>query len=202
MARPISGARILLMPRKIVSGERATLAVLDVAGRLTPGVTVVFSDGEKIKTDATGRVSDRTLAQTRSADAGSKFARRFAGERIPTLEEALRLARGRINLYLDCKDVDPKRLADDVLAAGMGRQVVVYAGPDVIRAVRAISGDAIGLMTKWRPAFGVAQWVDDVRVHAAGILRRLQDGTMPCDGPWPADQIAVFEHWTETGMRP
>jgi hypothetical protein len=50
-----SGARILLLPRKLVSGERATLAVLDVAGRLTPGVTVVFSNGDKVTTDATGR---------------------------------------------------------------------------------------------------------------------------------------------------
>lgn len=38
-----------------MSGERATLAVLDVSGRLTPGVTVEFSDGETLKTDATGR---------------------------------------------------------------------------------------------------------------------------------------------------
>jgi hypothetical protein len=50
-----SGARILLLPRKIVSGERATLAVLDVNGRLTPGVTVNFSNGDRLMTDATGR---------------------------------------------------------------------------------------------------------------------------------------------------
>ena len=43
---------------------------------------------------------------------------------------------------------------------------------------------------------------DDVRTHAAGILQRLQDGTMPCDGAWAADQIAIFERWTETGMDP
>jgi hypothetical protein len=43
---------------------------------------------------------------------------------------------------------------------------------------------------------------DDVRAHAQGILRRLQDGSMPCDGAWPAEQIAVFERWTETGMEP
>ena len=43
---------------------------------------------------------------------------------------------------------------------------------------------------------------DDVRTHAAGILQRLQDGTMPCDGAWPAEQIAVFERWTVTGMEP
>jgi len=50
-----SGARTLLLPRKIVAGEHSTLAVLDVNGRLTPGVTVVFSNGDKVKTDATGR---------------------------------------------------------------------------------------------------------------------------------------------------
>src|SRR5437879_10751186 len=52
---PASGARMLLLPRRIVSGERATLAVLDVNGRLTPGVTVNFSNGDRYATDATGR---------------------------------------------------------------------------------------------------------------------------------------------------
>ena len=45
----------MLLPKKLVIGERATLAVLDVNGRLTPGVTVAFSYGEKVTTDATGR---------------------------------------------------------------------------------------------------------------------------------------------------
>jgi len=54
-APPASGARMLILPRKIVSGEHATLAVLDVGGRLTPGVTVEFSNGDKLKTDPTGR---------------------------------------------------------------------------------------------------------------------------------------------------
>jgi len=49
------GARTLLLPRQIVSGERATLAVLDGSGRLTPGVTVKFSNGDQLTTDATGR---------------------------------------------------------------------------------------------------------------------------------------------------
>jgi len=54
-APPASGARILLLPRKVVTGERATLAVLDVNGRLTPGVTVDFSNGDKVTTNTTGR---------------------------------------------------------------------------------------------------------------------------------------------------
>jgi hypothetical protein len=54
-APPASGARMLLLPRRIVSGERATLAVLDVNGRLTPGAGVNFSNGDRVTTDATGR---------------------------------------------------------------------------------------------------------------------------------------------------
>src|ERR1700676_5527067 len=50
-----SAARILLLPKRLVSGETATLAVLDVNGRLTPGVTINFPNGDHIVTNATGR---------------------------------------------------------------------------------------------------------------------------------------------------
>jgi CDGSH-type Zn-finger protein/truncated hemoglobin YjbI len=51
-------------------------------------------------------------------------------------------------------------------------------------------------------SFAFDLWsADEVRAHAVGILQRLRDGTMPCDGAWPAEQIAVFERWTATGLR-
>ncbi len=46
---------VLLLPSQIISGERATLAVLDASGRLAPGVTVTFSNGDRVTTDKTGR---------------------------------------------------------------------------------------------------------------------------------------------------
>jgi hypothetical protein len=52
---PPSAGRILLLPRTIVSGDRATLAVLDVNGRLTPSAAVSFSNGDRLTTDRTGR---------------------------------------------------------------------------------------------------------------------------------------------------
>jgi hypothetical protein len=52
---PASAARILLLPKRIVGGETATLAVLDVNGQLTPGVTVNFSNGKHLVTNTTGR---------------------------------------------------------------------------------------------------------------------------------------------------
>jgi hypothetical protein len=43
---------------------------------------------------------------------------------------------------------------------------------------------------------------DDVRAQAAGILTRLRDGSMPCDGAWPQDRIGVFQRWVDSGMLP
>jgi glycerophosphoryl diester phosphodiesterase len=115
-------------------------------------------------TDGAGPVRDRTLAEIRALDAGSEFARRFAGERVLSLGEAMKLARGRINLLLDCKDVDPERLAREVIAEGMERQVVVYDSSEGLRAVRAAAGgETLALMTKWRPRFGFVPWLDEVR---------------------------------------
>jgi truncated hemoglobin YjbI/CDGSH-type Zn-finger protein len=40
----------------------------------------------------------------------------------------------------------------------------------------------------------------DVKAHAAAILHRLQTGSMPCDGPWPPEKVAVFRRWMESDM--
>jgi truncated hemoglobin YjbI len=42
----------------------------------------------------------------------------------------------------------------------------------------------------------------DVTTRAQDILERLQNGSMPCDGAWPAAMIEVFRRWTDTGMQP
>jgi Ferritin-like len=41
--------------------------------------------------------------------------------------------------------------------------------------------------------------VDDVSTHADAILARLEAGTMPCDGAWPAERVAVFRRWIDAG---
>jgi hypothetical protein len=40
---------------------------------------------------------------------------------------------------------------------------------------------------------------EDVSAHADAILDRLETGTMPCDGAWPANRIAVFRRWIHAG---
>jgi len=52
-------------------------------------------------------------------------------------------------------------------------------------------------------AFAFDLWSQaDVQAHAAGILERLRNGTMPCDGAWPEEKIEVFRRWTESGFQP
>src|SRR5882762_11011567 len=93
-------------------------------------------DGEHIRwhdasfKDAAGeawKISEHLLAELSKLDAGSTFAARFAGEPLLSLKECFALCKNRLNLYLDCKAINPEQLAREVLAADMERQVVVYA---------------------------------------------------------------------------
>lgn len=40
---------------------------------------------------------------------------------------------------------------------------------------------------------------EDVARQAGAILERLANGTMPCDGAWPDEQVQVFRRWVEAG---
>ena len=40
---------------------------------------------------------------------------------------------------------------------------------------------------------------DDVVQHKDAILEQVADGSMPCDGPWPAAQVELFRSWVAAG---
>lgn len=40
----------------------------------------------------------------------------------------------------------------------------------------------------------------DVRQRAADIYERLADGSMPCDGAWPKENVGKFKQWLDEGM--
>ena len=40
---------------------------------------------------------------------------------------------------------------------------------------------------------------DDVVQNSDAILGRLRNGTMPCDGAWPEERIALFQNWVDAG---
>jgi hypothetical protein len=43
---------------------------------------------------------------------------------------------------------------------------------------------------------------EDVKARAAEIYASLKDESMPCDGAWPEERIALFKRWMDEGMRP
>ena len=75
----------------------AQMIELDLHATRDGHAVVIHDEDLKHTTDLTGCVSQLTLAEVRRADAGR-------GERVPTLEETLDLARGRVRLYLEIKD--------------------------------------------------------------------------------------------------
>jgi len=93
--------------------------------RLTAdGVPILLHDATVNRTTGgKGKVGSMSLAQVLRLDAGSWFDRRFRGERIPTLDEALQWARGRCGLNLEIKEEERveelvHRLAAKFLAQG------------------------------------------------------------------------------------
>jgi glycerophosphoryl diester phosphodiesterase len=72
------------------------------------GAVVVIHDERLDRTtNGKGRVRDHTLHEIKALDAGSWFAKEFAGEEVLTLEEAIELLRGRVELNLEIKGEDP-----------------------------------------------------------------------------------------------
>ncbi len=107
------------------------------------------SDGEVVllhdaslerTTNGHGLVAAKTLAELRELDAGAWFKPEFRGTRIPTFKEAVELARGRIQLYLDLKEHDPLPVVRPVEAL-QARSFVFYR-PYSYGAVRQILAES------------------------------------------------------------
>ena len=43
---------------------------------------------------------------------------------------------------------------------------------------------------------------NDVKAKADGFYAKLDEGTMPCDEPWPKNQVSLFKRWMDEGMAP
>jgi hypothetical protein len=47
-------------------------------------------------------------------------------------------------------------------------------------------------------AFDLSSYAD-VRTHADKILAAVAGGSMPCDGPWPAERVELLRSWVDAG---
>jgi glycerophosphoryl diester phosphodiesterase len=109
-------------------------------------IVVIHDDTLNRTTNGKGKVTSYTLNELKRLDAGSWLSSQFSGERIPTLKEALELARGQMLLNIELKkgDMGPYTMTDladrslqEVEKAGMLNQVIFASfDPSAIDRIR------------------------------------------------------------------
>ena len=157
----------------------AQMCELDV--QLTKdGVAVVIHDETVDRTtDGAGPVAAMTLAEVRRLDAGAKFGAAFAGTRIPTLEEVLKLVHGRCPLNVELKSPGVEREVCCLLHAHnrISDTIVSSFDWDALTAARHLeSALGLGVLAEAKPE---AMFETALRLHAASVNPRFDLVTPP-----------------------
>jgi glycerophosphoryl diester phosphodiesterase len=104
------------------------------------GKLVIMHDGSvDRRTNGHGDVANMTFDEIRKLDAGIKSGEQFAGTKVPTFDEVLEFARGKIGVYIDSKRISAQDLVAAVARYGMEDHVVVYGGLDLHRGVQKLN---------------------------------------------------------------
>ena len=141
------------------------------------GVPILLHDDTLSRT--TGRKAnpgDLTLAEIKTLDAGSWNSLEYAGERIPTLREALDLVKGKLRLVIELKEPSTAPIVvETIRAAGVAPQDLVIFSFN-IGAVDRITRIEPLLPTFWLiddPGADADAWRkvigEALRVRASGI---------------------------------
>jgi len=99
-------------PENTIASFRRAIAqgaeIIETDARLSKDKEIVLIHDETVErtTNGKGRVSQLTLKELRSLDAGSWFGKKFSGERIPTLSEAIDVTKGKAKLNIEFKGED------------------------------------------------------------------------------------------------
>ena len=105
------------------------------------GQIVVLHDADLQRTtNRSGLVRELTFDQIRKADAGGWFGKPFRGERVPTLQEVLDLARNRALVMIEVKaDYIAERTLQIIADAKAEAQVVLQSfNPETVRRIRSL----------------------------------------------------------------
>jgi glycerophosphoryl diester phosphodiesterase len=90
-------------------------------------------------TGGKGDVAKMMFEDLRILEVGANLGPGFPGARIPTLDEALAFARGRIGVYIDSKQISAEDAVAAVKRNDMEDHVVVYGDPRYLKQVGALS---------------------------------------------------------------
>jgi len=91
------------------------------------------------RTNGKGEISKMTFDEVRALDAGIKSGPEFAGTKVPTFDEALEVARGKIGIYVDVKHASAKDIVSHIEAHDMVEHVVIYCGLQFAKEVQKLN---------------------------------------------------------------
>jgi glycerophosphoryl diester phosphodiesterase len=131
------------------------------------------------------RVAELSYDEVRKLDVGSRFDPSFAGERVPTLVEVIRLARGRIKLNIELKFYGPdRRLAGEVA------RLVREQDFESACLVTSFSYDALLEVKRHNPRVRTGLIV----AYALGDVSRLEVEALSVRADWLSDEVLRQAH--------
>jgi glycerophosphoryl diester phosphodiesterase len=103
------------------------------------GALVIMHDATVDRTtNGAGKVEDLTLASIRDLDAGVKRGKAWAGEKVPTFDDALAVCHGKIKVYVDHKGGSPANVIAVIERHRMLKDVVIYGSVDRLREFKGL----------------------------------------------------------------
>lgn len=109
---------------------------------------ILHNDTVDETTDGHGNIQEKTLAEIKALDAGSYFNAKFAGTRVPTLDEVFEAVGKKLLINVEIKSNETRRegieqvVADCLVRHNMQRRVIVSSfDPRVLKTFREIIPD-------------------------------------------------------------
>ena len=132
-------------------------------------------------TDGSGRVADLTLAEIKQLDAGSWKGPQFAGERVPTLAEALAIMPDNawLNLHLKGGAELGAAVAKQVVHDGRTHQAFLAAGHAAASAARVICPEILVCNMDRQTSY--EQYVSETVSRGADFIQLLRKTAAPED---------------------
>ncbi|MEM3086288.1 MAG: glycerophosphodiester phosphodiesterase family protein [Halobacteria archaeon] len=171
------------------------------------GVPMVIHDPLLLRTTGTrGRVAEKSARELKELDAGRYFNPKFAGERIPTLEEVAREVPGR--LFVEVKDSPrsvPAVLRTLKEAGALGRATVISFHPLILRQAAKLptgllladeSPNFLKRPLGWR--LSKARAIAPFYTLANGMMETAKRRGLPVY-PWTVDSLGIGRSLMERG---
>lgn len=187
---------------KVAIEMKADMAEFDVY-RSKDGVIVVMHDDTVNRTtNGKGKIEEMTLKELKTLDAGSKYDKKFAGEKIPTLEEVIKETQGKILLNIEIKGSGcEKGIVELVKKYGMQDKVQVSSfHHEYLQTIKKLNPDIhTGALVNFAPDLKII--VSEIGADALNIMWLGFNETLLKQTKEIGLQMFVWTVNDETGMR-